>query len=108
MSTSCSCKLKSRRIGSNPNGREYILLGLLTLFLDIIFSAWKTEPPHLGQDSLLPRMMLVSIDSVGRSFMDASLKNVFLFFDFLKYFRRKIWRKCWRFLLKLLLVFAKI
>jgi hypothetical protein len=27
---------------------------------------------------------------------------------FFKYFRRKVWRKYWRFLLKLLLVFAKI
>jgi hypothetical protein len=45
--------------------------------LDIIFSAWKTEPPHRGQDSFPPLMTLVSKANVGRSLTEASLKSFF-------------------------------
>ncbi len=62
----------SYRLNSSTTFPLRVLLGgvslQLTFFLESIFSAWKTCPPHLGQVSLSrPGMAVGSDDRCGRS-----------------------------------------
>ena len=65
------------QIGRDKTKR--FLIWILTLFFESILSAWKTIPPQRGQVSLFcgsPRIDVVLVVRLGRSYMPASLKNV--------------------------------